>query len=164
MLFVIFSLGTDHFAIDSRQVMEIVPLVPLKRLPMAPEYVAGVFHYRGEVVPVIDLSSLIHGIPSKLHLSTRVMLVSHPGADGRDHCLGLMAERVLETLSVAQADLVSSGVAIPDGPFLGKMIYRGDREGQEMIQCVEPADLLTDSLKAMLFADRKEMDGSPQDH
>ena len=40
---------------------EVLPRLPLKPIAQAPHWVAGVFAYRGAVVPVIDLSALTFG-------------------------------------------------------------------------------------------------------
>ena len=42
-------------AIESRFVIEVLPLVPHRPLPLLPEYVSGMFVYRGRLVPVVDL-------------------------------------------------------------------------------------------------------------
>ena len=73
-------------------------MVLLRKIQHVPDYVAGVFNYRGSIVPVIDLCHLIQGTPCRLRFSTRIIMVNHTTKDGM-HCLGLMAERVTETLS-----------------------------------------------------------------
>ena len=149
MLFILFHLGNDRYALDSRQVIEVVPMVILKRLPNAPNYVGGLFRYRGVVVPVIDLCALIRNAPCSRLLSSRIVLVSYPGSDGRKHVLGLMAERIVETLTACEADLAPSGIDLNESPYLGKIICRE----QEMIQCIRIEHLLPDSLRSTLFQD-----------
>ena len=81
MLMLLFSLGQDRYAIESSQVVEVVSIVNLRKIPHTPDYVAGVFNYRGLIVPVIDLCSLTQGYPSHARFSTRIILVNYPGAD-----------------------------------------------------------------------------------
>ena len=52
MLLLLLRLGTDRYALDARQVVEVIPVIKLKRIPPAPAYVAGMFNYRGKPVPV----------------------------------------------------------------------------------------------------------------
>jgi chemotaxis-related protein WspB len=59
MLFLIFQLGTDRYAIEAAQVAEVLPLVNTKNIPRAPLGVIGVFDYHGTPVPLIDLSELV---------------------------------------------------------------------------------------------------------
>ena len=147
MLFVLFHVGDDQFALECRQVIEIIPMVTLKRLPHAPGYIAGLFRYRGVVVPVIDLCSLIRGTPCKSLLSTRIILVEYPGQDNSRHTLGLMAERIMETMAAEKNELAQPGIDLDEAPYLGKMICRG----HEMTQCISIEQLLPESLRFSLF-------------
>jgi chemotaxis-related protein WspB len=147
MLFILFHLGKDRYALDSLSVVEVAPMIALKQLPHAPGYVAGLFRYRGVIVPVIDLSALIRNIPCNRLLSTRIILVNHSGSDGTNHILGLMAERIVETLKISRNELSSPGIDLNEAPYLGKIICRE----QEMIQCIRVEHLLPESLRASLF-------------
>ena len=75
------------------------------RSPRLRAYVAGVFRYRGQLVPVLDLCWLMHGQPCPARLSTRIVLVHSPDENGLSHILGLMVERVTDTLTARRGDL-----------------------------------------------------------
>ena len=64
MLFLVFQLGKDRYALEARRVVEVVPLLGLKKVPQAPKAVAGIFNYRGRPVPAIDLCQLALGQPA----------------------------------------------------------------------------------------------------
>src|SRR6185503_19851205 len=98
MLFLYFQLGVDRYALDCSQVVEVVPLLGIKRIPQAPAAVAGVFNYRSKPVPVIDLSRLALGRPARPHMSARIIVVTYPGEDDTQHLLGLIAEKATETV------------------------------------------------------------------
>ena len=51
-----FTVAGETYAIESRAVVEVLPLVPARPLPLAPDYVRGVFTYRGGLVPLVDLA------------------------------------------------------------------------------------------------------------
>jgi len=70
MLFLQFQLGHDRYALDVSQVVEVLPLINVKRIPNAPAGVAGVINYRGSPVPLVDLSMLMMGQPAKARMST----------------------------------------------------------------------------------------------
>lgn len=55
MLLLTFNLGDDLYAIPVSDVIEVIPLVQIKPLRLAPPWVAGLFNYRGSSVPVLDL-------------------------------------------------------------------------------------------------------------
>lgn len=147
MLFILFQLGRDHYALDAAQVAEVLPLVQVKKIPHAPVGVAGVFTYRGAPVPVLDLSELALGRPAHSRLSTRVLLVNYPDATGKRRLLGLIAEKATETLRREPADFVASGVKSDGAPYLGPVA--SDARG--LIQWIEVDKLLPASVREVLF-------------
>src|SRR5262245_16763915 len=101
MLFLLFQIGPDRYAIEARQTVEVLPLVELQRLPTraaGSAGVAGIFNYRGRPVPAIDLSELTCGRPARACLSTRIIVVQHTDQAGRRQLVGLIAERATELL------------------------------------------------------------------
>ena len=98
MLFLVCQMGRERYAVEASRIVEVVPLVSLKRLPQAPKGVAGVFNYRGQPVPAIDLCELTLGHKAAERLSTRIILVNYPDASGQNHLLGLIAEYATELL------------------------------------------------------------------
>ncbi len=106
MLMLVCYAGNDRYAIESSRVIEVIPRVVLRKVYHLPAYVAGLFNYRGEIVAVIDMCQLIQGIPSNAHLSTRIIMLGNTKQDGTKQYLGLMAERVTETINQPAEDLV----------------------------------------------------------
>jgi chemotaxis signal transduction protein len=107
MLLLLFHLGSELYAIESSQVIEIIPTVNLRPLYHVPDYVAGLFNYRGKFIPVIDLSQLLQATPCHLCLSTRIVIVNYINGDKPLQYLGLMAEKITDTLKKSD---VSTGV------------------------------------------------------
>ena len=147
MLLLLFWIEKDRFSLDTHQVIEVVPLVRLKNVPHSPGYVAGLFNYRGTVVPVIDLTDLISGTASKHQVSTRIILVPYVDSKNTSHILGLLAERVTDTLSCNENDLILPGIESESADYLDKILF--DTEG--MIQLINLKKILPESLKDTLF-------------
>ncbi len=151
MLMLLFYVGENLYALDSSHVVEVIPRVILRKTPQSPDYVAGVFKYRSVIVPVIDLCYLIQGQPSRSYLSTRIIMVNYLGKDNTKRCVGLMAERITETLNKPDSDLVDLATPIEQGPsYLGEMIM--DDKG--MIQRIRLEYLLSDSQDQSLLTDK----------
>lgn len=112
MLLLLFETSDGRYALDSRDVVEIIPLVIPKKITAAPAYMAGIINYRGEPVPVFDLCALADGTPCKPLYSTRIILVRYPLAAGREKLVGLIAERVTDVIKSDHTDLGASGVLI----------------------------------------------------
>jgi len=75
MLFILFKMGDERYALDSLQIAAVVPAVGVKEIPLAPAGVAGIIDYHGAPVPLIDLSQLALGRPARQRLGTRIILV-----------------------------------------------------------------------------------------
>jgi chemotaxis-related protein WspB len=147
MLFLLFKLGKDRYALDTAGIDEILPLIGIKALPGSPPGIAGAMNYRGSPVPVIDLSILILGRPAPPRLSTRIVVVRYQGEDGLPHQLGLIAEHATEIVRRDPAEFAPSGVSNRGAPYLGPVV--ADPDG--LIQQVETSQLLPASVRDMLF-------------
>lgn len=149
MLFVLFHLGPERYALEARQVVEVLPLLGLTPIPQAPRGVAGLINYRGQPVPVVDLSELALGRPSAEQFSTRIMIVNHPDADGNLRLLGLIAEQATGLVRKKPEELQDAGVRIAAAPYLGPLIM--DEGG--VIQCIQSRLLLADTVRNLVFSE-----------
>ena len=146
MLFILFQLDRDWYALDAAQVAEVLPLVHVKAIPQAPPGVAGVFTYRGAPVPVIDLSQITLDRPARARLSTRLILVHYHDTTGARRLLGLIAEQATETMRREREDFVPSGVT---AAFLGPVAT----DARGLIQWVDVDQLLPASVRDVLFTE-----------
>jgi len=118
VLMLSFHLGERAYAMPCMQILEVVPLARLEPVPGAPEYVAGQLDYRGRVVAVVDLRRLIAGEPCRTVLSTRIIIVKQIAAGAELSALGLIAERVTETMTMDPAEFHRAGVDVEHLRFL----------------------------------------------
>jgi chemotaxis-related protein WspB len=112
MLVLSFQIGSECMALDVRRVREIVPLVRLQSVACSPAWLAGVFVYRGEIVPVIDLHRLVGAGECPQRLSTRIILVPQI-LGGQERLLGLLASQVAEVRDIEAPR--SSPLAVESG-------------------------------------------------
>ena len=148
MLFLIFQLAADRYAIDAADVVEVLPLVNSKRIPHTPAGVAGIFDYHGAPVPLIDLAELTLGTPSQKWMSTRIVLINYRQGPGEKQLIGLLAEHATETLRRPEEAFQYSGVAVAGAPYLGPVLT--DASG--IIQRIEISELLSESVCSHLFS------------
>lgn len=144
MLFLLFHLGQDRYVLDVRQVIEVLPLLGIMAMPQAPIEVAGLCNHRGTLVPVIDLSQVMLGRPAQRRLHTRIVLAKYSDDSDVTRSLGLIVEKVTETLQREATDFNSSGVSLP---HLGRVAL--DRDG--LTQRIEVNQLLPKSVRELLF-------------
>ncbi len=148
MLLLLFQADENLYAIETTSVIEVLPIVVLRKVHQVPKYVAGVFSYRGCIVPVIDLCQLICGTPCQIRFNTRIIMVNYTTRNGDQQYLGLMAERVTETLKQSAADSGSAKASLNDTPYLGEIFMHE----KGMIQRLHWETLVSDAQHASLMA------------
>lgn len=152
MLILLFYIGNVMYTVKCDRIREIAPAAALKEIPHTPDFFAGYFNYRGIIVPVIDLRRLIQGCPCQMRLSTRIILVDYKGKDASSRILGLMAERVTETVKKNKEAFVMPGIRSEGAPYLGGIVM----EQKKMIQYID-----LDKLPACVnFLPEKEIESS----
>ena len=147
-LFLVFRIGGQRFALDTREVVEVLPRLPLKPIAHTPAWVAGVLAHRGALVPVVDISALSFGQPAPQRTSTRLVLVRYRAAPARpDRLLGLILEQASDTLRCDPAEFRPYGLDNREAPYLGPV--REDAQG--LLQWIGVQDLLDDQVRGLLF-------------
>jgi len=147
MQLLVFTIGAEDYAIESRRVIEVLPLVAARPIPRMPESIRGIFTHRGRLVPLVDLGRLLTDQPLRETLSTRVIVVEFPsGPDDRCIRLGLAAENVLSLCSSEDAEASLPTIRSPGAPALGRLLRIGGRT----IQVLDVEHLLPQSLVAGL--------------
>lgn len=148
MQFLIFHLGEDRYGLPTRDVLRVLPLMELSRLPGAPGFVAGLMNLHGQAVPVLDLCRLACGRDCAAQFDTRIVLVSYP-AGGGTRPLGLVAERVSGIRTLDACAFAPAPVAHGEAPWIGRVSAGADG----MLQLIEPAALLDEPVRALLYPD-----------
>jgi chemotaxis-related protein WspB len=138
VLALLFELGNDRYALDTANVIEVLPLVHLRQLSAAPSAVAGVFDFRGTPVPAIDLAQLTLGRPAEPRLSTRIIVVSTSAEGGGARTIGLIAERATTAARRDASEFVWIRVDDDQSRYLGPVAT--DERG--LLQLVDLGQLL----------------------
>jgi chemotaxis-related protein WspB len=116
MLYLLFQLGHDRYALPAPDVVEVLPYLALPPIPRAAPGVAGLCNYRGRPVPVLDLCALICDRPARAVLSTRIIIINAGEPSAPETWLGLIAERATGTLRRDPGDFAAAPDDLPTGP------------------------------------------------
>ncbi len=180
MLLLTFRVAQDLYAVDVSRVVEVVPRIDPRPIPRSPEFLAGLFGYRGRVVPAIDLGLLLGKARSPCRLSTRVILVearkvSHGSkaragaqptaeprtwgrpAGGGGLLLGLIAEQVNDVIRVDQDKVVFPSMRLEEAPYLGAMIHVDPRT-QTLAQLIDVDFVLPPAIRDAMFGGWEKTD------
>jgi len=158
MQLLVFTVGAEDYAIESRRVIEVLPLVTARPIPRMPESIRGIFTHRGRLVPLVDLGRLLTDQPLRETLSTRVIVVEFSNApDDQRIRLGVAAENVLSLCSSDETEASLPTIRSPAAPALGRLLRIGGRT----IQVLDVEYLLPPSLVAGLDAPAPASTGGP---
>ena len=89
--------GQTLFGIPITHILEIVGGAHPQIVPLAPESVGGLVHYRGDVLTTVSLRQLL-GMPRR-EGSQDILVLESPGG-----CFGLLVDSVCEVLTVSESD------------------------------------------------------------
>jgi purine-binding chemotaxis protein CheW len=90
-------LGQALFGVPITHILEIVGGARPQPVPLAPVFVGGLVHYRGDVLTTVSLRQLL-GMPPREGPQDILVLESSGG------CFGLLVDSVGEVLTVSSAD------------------------------------------------------------
>ena len=140
---VVFHVGPERYAIDTKSIAEVIPCIPARPVPAAPDAVLGVIEYRGDVIPVLDLCRLFRNEDCPVRLNNRILVCNLP-EDAEAKQLGILAENVTRVTTLdPDAPGSHPGPETPGIRGLGKILQ--DATGLVQLVYVEelvPAEIL----------------------
>ena len=96
-------MGKTLFGVPITHILEIVGSARPQPVPLAPSFVGGLVHYRGDVLTTVSLRQLLD-LPPKEGKQDILVLESAGG------CFGLLVDSVGEVLTVSSADYRAESV------------------------------------------------------
>lgn len=87
--YVEFGIGDEKYAVHISEVCEIIRLHTITQVPNCQSYVQGVINLRGEIVPVVNLRTLLAVESAPADKATRIIVVNHDQEQ-----LGFVVDRV----------------------------------------------------------------------
>lgn len=139
MLVVTFRVAAAAYALHAEQVLAVIPQVELRPIAHPAAWLKGVFAYRGELTPVVDLCQLIAGYACPERLSSRIALVRCSTPAGGQRTLGLLAEHMTEARRLATP--ISTASPLSGAPYFGDIVL----EGSEPLQFLKLDAILPSS-------------------
>jgi purine-binding chemotaxis protein CheW len=98
------GLAGEMFALDARQVREILDPIPVTRVPGAQPYVSSVLNVRGKVIPLADLRVRFGMPPASITPDSRFIVLEIDLA-GEPTTIGIVADKVYEVTDLDTSTL-----------------------------------------------------------
>ena len=105
---VVFSLAKEEYGLPITKVQEINRLVPITKLPQAPNFMEGIINLRGRIIPIIDLRKRFQLTVSDYSEENRIIIVEVNG-----QVVGIIVDAVTEVIRLSQ-----SGIEPPPPAFV----------------------------------------------
>src|ERR1700733_15719458 len=104
---VVFTLGTEQYALPIQQVHEIIRYSEPRSVASRADWVRGVISLRGRIVPVYDLATRL-GLASEITEHTKIVIV-----ESGNETAGLIVDGVEEVLTVEDEQVQEARGAAP---------------------------------------------------
>jgi len=132
MHFVSFKIGERNYALSLENVESVHRMVALIPLPEAPDWMAGLVDFHGQVVPAIDVRQRLGRNGRKPRIDDRLLIVNDNARK-----LALIVEEASEILEVSE-DLLQAPDTLSKSIPISSVI----RKGEHLVLVIDPARLL----------------------
>jgi purine-binding chemotaxis protein CheW len=102
--FLTFVLNTEVYGINILNIKEIVDYGGITKVPMMPEFIAGVINLRGSVVPVVDLSLRFSALPAQRTKRSSIIILELD-YEGQKLEVGVSVDMVNEVLDILSGEI-----------------------------------------------------------
>ncbi|HMG92485.1 MAG TPA: chemotaxis protein CheW [Chryseolinea sp.] len=105
----LFSLNKELFGINVDNVLRVISLQKLMKVPKAPAYIAGAISLEGNVIPVIDLAKKIELGVTRIDKHTKVVILE---VQHNDDILevGALVDDVLNVITIQESKLMPAAM------------------------------------------------------
>ncbi len=132
-----FNIGSMEVAISINSLQEVVNLPEnIIKMPLAPDFLVGVFNLRGDIIPVINLKALLKFDKNDIEISQKIGIVNHEGAK-----IGLLFDSTNEILRVNKEMLDNFDYANENSCKVISGVIKLD-SGNRLVQVLNPFALV----------------------
>ncbi len=100
----VFRLSGMDFSIPIESLVEIIEIEEVFFLPLVPEYIAGMIHYRGRAVPLIDMGVLYKKPPKRRFIGQPAIVAEYAG-----ELIGFVSDELPKLEEEFQGEVIEMG-------------------------------------------------------
>jgi purine-binding chemotaxis protein CheW len=109
---VVFTLDELACALNVANVVRVIRALEISKLPKAPEIIKGIIHFRGQIIPVVDIRKRFGHLRRKIKADDRIII-----ADTGKRKVAFFADSVSEIQELESHQLVSSAESVSFAQF-----------------------------------------------
>ncbi|MCP4110176.1 MAG: purine-binding chemotaxis protein CheW [Desulfobacteraceae bacterium] len=129
--YLIFHIENEYYAIAVESVVEIIPMLEIRRIPDGPAFLEGIINLRGDLIPVMDMTKRL-GLERRSYKQGTRIIVIHM----KQRLLGLVIDHADD---IREAEHEESVLNKPENPFISGILLQDDK----MIQVLVPDQILS---------------------
>ncbi|KRG08725.1 chemotaxis protein CheW [Lederbergia galactosidilytica] len=134
MTSVVFSAGNEEYAIPVQYIISIEKMEEINPIPHLPSYVRGVVRSRDELIPVLDLATILYESATPMNMEARLLVIQT-----KEFSYGLAVHDAKEILEIPSEALQQVGlVAYHKTKYFSSIANLQDR----LITMIDPDELL----------------------
>lgn len=99
--FLTFQIDAEMFGIELYNVMEIVGIQLITKMPEMPDYIKGIINLRGKIIPVMDIRLRFKKTEKDYNDRTCIIVIDYGSTS-----IGLIVDSVSEVLTIPDEDIV----------------------------------------------------------
>jgi len=103
--FITFLMNGGYYAVDVTKVTELLEIVPITRVPRAPEYLRGVISLHGDVVPIIDCR-VKFSVPAAADTVETCIVVMNITTESKLAKVGGIVDSVSEVIEIDESEIL----------------------------------------------------------
>ncbi|KRG12217.1 chemotaxis protein CheW [Lederbergia galactosidilytica] len=131
---VVFSAGNEEYAIPVQYIISIEKMEEINPIPHLPSYVRGVVRSRDELIPVLDLATILYESATPMNMEARLLVIQT-----KEFSYGLAVHDAKEILEIPSEALQQVGlVAYHKTKYFSSIANLQDR----LITMIDPDELL----------------------
>jgi len=102
--YLVFRLDKEEFAVEARNVMEILEVPTFTKIPRSPAYMKGVINLKGSILPVID-THIKFQLPAMEFTIDSCIIVMNVAIDGEHVKIGALVDEVKEVIEIGSEQI-----------------------------------------------------------
>lgn len=153
--YVTFSVDNEFYAIDAKNVQEIIEMSRITKVPHLPDYMNGVINLRGTIIPVVDLKMKFGMGRDTFQKHTCIIVTEFSGG-----VMGVIVDAVSDVMMMAEDTITAT-------PSFGSRIktdfIRGmGRVGDSLLIVLDVDRVLSDEEVAVIKGATENIEGAAE--
>jgi len=134
-----FKLGEEQFGVHVSQVLNILEMTSITKVPKSPDYMKGVINLRGKVLPVID-ARIKFGMEETEYTNNTCIIVMDLEMDGKTINIGTIVDGVLSVVEINESEVEPP----PNigSKFKSEFIYGMAKVEEEFVMLVDMQEVI----------------------